>query len=198
VGLLLLAGVGAAAPVQAQSSGRATVDEENDNFGSRQDRHYTQGLRVSYLSPSITGGSFDAPFAWLSDHLSIFDDDAPQKNRKVEWTILGQSIFTPEDLTRTKLDPRDRPYAGWLYTGGRPLQESTLGSSGRMLENLELSIGIVGPAALGREAQNDVHQYIGVILASPPHRGGATSSTTTRPDDHLRARARTVDFPSRA
>ena len=31
--------------------------------------------------------------------------------------ILGQSIFTPEDITNPNLIVNDRPYAGWLYFG---------------------------------------------------------------------------------
>jgi lipid A 3-O-deacylase len=75
--------------------------------------------------------------------------------RRLEF-MLGQSLFTPRDLTRANPDPRDRPYVGWLYGGVRLLQES----GQRMLENLELEAGIVGRHAFGKEVQNDWHQLI--------------------------------------
>ena len=34
-----------------------------------------------------------------------------------------------------------------------------------MLENAELDVGIVGPGALGKQVQNDFHQFIGVPAA---------------------------------
>ena len=55
--------------------------------------------------------------------------------------FLGQSIFTPQNLTLKPPDPRDRPYAAWLYAGTSLLQESNR----HMLENLELDLGVVGP-----------------------------------------------------
>jgi hypothetical protein len=72
--------------------------------------------------------------------------------------FLGQSIFTPKNLAIRPPDPHDRPYAGWLYAGASLLQET----GGRMLENAELDFGIVGPGALGKQVQNDFHQFIGV------------------------------------
>ena len=71
--------------------------------------------------------------------------------------FLGQSIFTPKNLSVVPPDPHDRPYAGWLYVGVSLLQET-----GRMLENAELDFGIVGPGALGKQVQNDFHQFIGI------------------------------------
>src|SRR6266581_4792595 len=34
-----------------------------------------------------------------------------------------------------------------------------------MLENLELDVGLVGPGALGKQVQNDFHQFIGTATA---------------------------------
>ena len=162
--LVVVATLAAVATARAQGAGRLTVDEENDKFASRDDRHYTQGLRLSYLTPGITGGVLAVPFDALADRLSVPARAAPaDRDRKIAWTILGQSLFTPRDTRRTTEDPHDRPYAAWLYTGASLLQESAPGRPDRrMLENLELLVGVVGPAALGREAQNDVHQFLGI------------------------------------
>jgi len=142
------------------TSGRLTVMEENDTFASNDDRHYTQGARVSYLSGPVTsGGGWDQPYIWLGDNLPIFDGG--DRKRKYEWTIVGQSIFTPTNTLRVNPSPKDRPYAAWLYTGGSLLQETNQGSH-HTLENVELLMGVVGPAALGGVTQNDFHQFIDV------------------------------------
>jgi Uncharacterized protein conserved in bacteria (DUF2219) len=73
----------------------------------------------------------------------------------------GQSIFTPKNLSIRPPDPRDRPYAGWLYIGASLLQQT----DHRMLENLELDAGVVGPGSLAKQVQNDFHQFIGVAQA---------------------------------
>ena len=68
--------------------------EENDKFASHDDRQYTQGLRLSF--PVKSRNPFwllDQPYGLLSDNLPIFS--GPDRKRKYEWTILGQSIFTP-------------------------------------------------------------------------------------------------------
>jgi len=141
------------------TSGRVIITEENDYFGSHDDKDYTQGARLSYLSGPVTpNGWWDGPFSFLSDNLPIFDGS--DRKRKYEWTVVGQSLFTPTDLSRTNPSPHDRPYAGWLYTGGSLLQESKHDSH-YTLENAELLAGVVGPAAFGNVTQNDFHQFIG-------------------------------------
>ena len=82
------------------------------------------------------------------------------RDRRVA-VFIGQSIFTPKNLSLRPPDPYDRPYAGWLYIGVSLLQETDL----RMLENLGLDAGIVGPESLAKRAQNDFHQFIGSARA---------------------------------
>ena len=73
-------------------------------------------------------------------------------------------MFTPTNLSQKTPQPNDRPYAAWLYTGTGLLQE-TKHEDYHSLENAELLIGVVGPAALGRLTQNDFHQFIGKPVA---------------------------------
>ena len=144
-------------------SGRIILMEENDYFGSHDDRHYTQGIRASYLSGPVTAeGNWDQPYGWLSSNLPIFDGS--DRRRKYEWTILGQSIFTPTNTSSVSPSTKDRPYAAWLYTGASLLQETDRGDH-HMLENAEMLVGVVGPAALGSVTQNDYHQFIDVKSA---------------------------------
>jgi hypothetical protein len=147
-------------PAPGYGDWRTTLLEENDSLYFNSDKHYTQGLRLSFLSPVLTPGHWtDGIFNFVGNVPLVFADGA-QAQRRVSW-FLGQSIFTPKNIDIKPPDPRDRPYGGWLYTGPSLLQET----NGNQLENLEIELGVVGPGAFGRQVQNDFHQLIGVHQA---------------------------------
>jgi len=142
---------------ETSQAGRLGLIEENDGILSHQDRHYTQGLLIPYLSASLPqGGFWDRTFDWIGVVLPIYRSSA-QSQRRFEWQVLGQSEFTPKDIHLTPPDPTDRPYAAWLYTGFDWLQEN----DGHSLHNLEMQLGVVGPAALGEQVQNGYHVLAG-------------------------------------
>ena len=127
---------------------------ENEFFivGQNSDRYYTQGLQFSVLSPPTR------PPAWLEPvrQSGLFLEKSDARFR---WGgALGQNIYTPEDLTLADPDPRDRPYAGWMYLSG----SMTTYSAGE-LNTLELQVGLVGPSALGGWAQNNWHKHVNHI-----------------------------------
>jgi hypothetical protein len=156
LGLAMAALAGSA---MADDYGRFTALEENDSLYFHTDKHYTQGVRFSYLGHSVLNGdAWDRPFDFLAAHTPIFASASSDRRYAL---LLGQSIFTPENLTQRPPSPRDRPYAGWLYGGASLLQRD--GDGG--LENLELDAGVVGPGALGQQVQNDWHQFIGIRAA---------------------------------
>jgi hypothetical protein len=75
---------------------------------------------------------------------------------------LSQSLFTPRDTQLDPPNPDDRPYAGvLLLTGG------LIHDSGSAQDLAALSLGVVGPAALGEIVQNGFHSIIG----DTPNRG---------------------------
>ena len=151
---LAAAGLLLALSATPASAGRFIIDEENDSIGKFGDRHYTQGIRLGYLSDRIAAGSgWNAPYAWLSDLAPIFEA-GPDQNRRMEITI-GQSMFTPANLRLINPDPTDRPYAGWLYSGVSLFQQS-----GHTLETFNVELGVVGPAALAHQAQDLVHDLL--------------------------------------
>lgn len=157
--LVTLAAVGGASGAKASDAGRLTLIEENDAFASSDDRHYTQGLRLSYLSGDIAPGSgWNRPFDWLSNPLPLLPNERSGQTRKIEWIVIGQSLFTPADLHLFVPDPHDRPYAGWLYTGASLLVDD----DGKQLSDIEILAGVVGPSALGKQTQNDFHAFIKV------------------------------------
>ena len=73
--------------------------------------------------------------------------------------ILGQSIFTPEDITNPNLIVNDRPYAGWLYFGIGLIKRHKSGSVW-VFDTLELDLGIVGPQAYAQNVQTWWHKNI--------------------------------------
>lgn len=131
---------------------------ENDLF-SRTDQQYTNGIRASWVSPDIDSFIEDDSLPlWMRNAnrlLSPLDPVAHDHQGEVSRRMifsLGQKMFTPDDRDKTTIDPFDRPYAGWLYLG--------MGYHTRSLDKLnsfEVNLGIVGPAALAKQAQDFVH-----------------------------------------
>jgi len=148
-------------PSPAADDWRTTLLEENDSLYFNSDKHYTQGVRLSFLSPVLQpDGWADDIFQFASNIPTVFANGA-QSQRRVSW-FVGQSIFTPKNIGIKPPDSHDRPYAGWLYAGPSLLQET----DGYQLENFEIELGVIGPGAFGRQVQNDFHQLIGVHQAA--------------------------------
>jgi hypothetical protein len=142
-----------APPDASEDSGwRITVQVENEFFipGVNDDRYYTQGLQLHALSPLG-----HTPVADRTHKLPFFlESGVPYRGG----FAIGQNIYTPEDLTLSEPDPRDRPYAGWLYIGGEVLTYSD-----KELNSLQLQVGLVGPSALGGWTQNNWHKHVSHI-----------------------------------
>lgn len=135
---------------------------ENDLF-SNTDQQYTNGVRLSFVSPEIDSFIDDPDLpGWMRDAnrwLAPLDPEPVQlgddASRRLIFT-LGQLMFTPKDRERTTVDPHDRPYAGWLYMGfGYHTQTRN------RMNSFEVNLGMVGPAALAEESQNFIHDLRG-------------------------------------
>jgi lipid A 3-O-deacylase len=100
------------ADARAEDQGRFTVLEENDSLFFNSDKHYTQGLRLSDLRPTL------APESGWNELFDLIGGNTPilqnGRDRRIA-LFLGQSIFTPKNLSVKPPDPQDRPYAGWLH-----------------------------------------------------------------------------------
>ena len=134
--------------------GTFTVQHENDLFAGT-DQHYTSGLRVSWLSPE--GCRTIKPLQTIQDFLETLAPEYDREKTRFGWS-LGQDIFTPEDRFRADLIADDRPYAGWLYGSLSLHTVKKTGEDSKISESLELSLGVVGPEALGEEAQDFIHE----------------------------------------
>jgi lipid A 3-O-deacylase len=131
---------------------RSSVSLTWDNDASYEtDRHYTQGAQLSYYSED------DALPGWVRA-ISDFLPDVGFETEARKWGAnAGQQIYTPEDLNERELIKDDRPYAAWLFAGVK-LQRRGPGSFGRpAMETLRFEGGIIGPEALGKEAQGVLH-----------------------------------------
>jgi hypothetical protein len=148
----------AAAPtaLRADDGQRLSIIEENDSLFFDSDKHYTQGMRLGYLGPDVAPGSgWNDPFDAFAGFLPVFPAGEKERSRRYGLS-LGQNFFTPSVISADPPDPRDRPYAGWLYVGASLLQDTDK----RMLEHLELQLGVVGPAALGEQVQRQWHELV--------------------------------------
>ncbi len=128
---------------------------ENDVFRNT-DRGYTNGVRLSYITAEEDIPHFLAPLtdifiAPISENIPFFPRDG---KRRLSYTI-GQSMFTPDDITVRSLVPQDRPYAGWLYGS-----VGITSDNGKHLDFLELTLGVVGSYSLAEQTQTFVHRHI--------------------------------------
>jgi len=136
--------------------GSLTMYAENDKFFAGTDEHYTNGFKLTAVSRDLTPDLGEAP-AWaraIARQLPTHGSDRP--GRKLGFAI-GQNIYTPGDVDTSILITNDRPYAAWLY-GSLAVHAQ----SEKRLDVFEISLGVVGPSALGREIQNGWHKIIDV------------------------------------
>jgi lipid A 3-O-deacylase len=79
--------------------------------------------------------------------------------RRFASLIIGQNIYTPEDINRSDLIRDDRPYAGIIYTG---IGLHARGAS--RMDSLEAVLGLVGPHSYAGEVQEEVHELIDSVI----------------------------------
>lgn len=154
VALSCLLVAGSATQAQEDRDWTLNLYLENDLF-SQTDRDYTSGLRASLVSPDLNSYVNDDVLPdWLqrlNRRLSFFHSRTEGLERNLVVSV-GQTIFTPQDREATEIVEDDRPYAAWLF--GRIGYQTR---SADQLDTLEVSLGVVGPAALGQEAQDFIH-----------------------------------------
>ena len=118
---------------------------ENDIFADT-DQNYTNGFRLSLLSSEERTPDWAL---WTAKNLLPLQNDG----RKRIGIAIGQNMYTPEDISTTTLAPGDRPYAGWLYGS-----VGMVSDRGDRLDNVMLTVGVVGPYSFAEETQKFVHK----------------------------------------
>lgn len=132
-----------------------TLAVENDSLGGGSDRHYSSGVRLSYYDLNAVFPELIRETATLIPGFEI------NRTSSLIYSI-GQNLYTPEDIERRSADPDDRPWAAYLYTS---FGVATLIDN--HIDEVEATVGIVGPGALGEPTQKFVHS----IINSPDPQG---------------------------
>ena len=127
---------------------------ENDIFAGT-DQGYTNGVRFAWSSSERHTPEVIAKIARNLPHLD------PNGKKRISFAV-GQSMFAPQDLTRTDLIVNDRPYAGWLYGS-----VGVVSDTGKTLDNAMLTVGVIGPWSLAENTQKFVHKKI-FFCCKPP------------------------------
>lgn len=134
----------ALARAEEPDDGLASFVLENDLFAGFDD-DYTNGIQMSYMSGP------DLMPDWVHEAAEMLP--FYPKGGAVRATLaLGQSMYTPADITLRDPPEDDRPYAGWLYVSAGLIAEN-----GAALDQLQLQVGVVGPASFADEAQSFIH-----------------------------------------
>ncbi len=142
-------GVAAAQDVDNEGGG-FTLVIENDLFSDDgQDRNYSSGLKLAFLTEARREPR------WARSIADLLPGYAERLDTRFEFEI-GQSMYTPRDLTRVIPDPEDRPYAGLLY--------ASLGliswTDEDVLDQAQIVVGVVGPSSQAGESQRWLHRQI--------------------------------------
>ena len=154
------AACGMSLPVATASAepqgGLFAITDENDAwsnfFGPHQDRHYTHGIKLTYMAPDDVLTNFTS---WLNDLPKLWiTPNAGQLG-----TVAGQNMYTPQNILDPNPIPTDRPYAGWLYGGLVYQRRDDAGGHFAQMENFEINAGIVGPYSQADWTQELIHHW---------------------------------------
>lgn len=132
-----------------------TLIYENDIFLGK-DRDYTNGVRLGWNSSEANAPDW---VKWPAEHFLPLASDGDKRLSM----SLGQSMFTPTDLSQSAPITNDRPYAGWLYGS-----IGVVSDTGKTLDNVVLTVGVVGPYSLAERTQKFIHRH---VTNSPIPRG---------------------------
>ncbi len=90
---------------------------------------------------------------WVSSALNMLPFFNKPGDRRALSISIAQTIYTPEDLERSDLILDDRPYAGYTYLG-----VAVHRTTPKIMDTLELDIGIVGPHSYAQDVQEWAHR----------------------------------------
>lgn len=136
------------AAAHADPASTWTIQGENDSISTTvggSDKFYSSGLRLGW-----TSGTDLVPEAAQRIARIVWGDGTT----RIGFNITHQ-IYTPSNIFRPIPNPRDRPQAAYLAGTFSLLQDTDTTRS-----VLALSLGVIGPSALGRQVQNGFHELI--------------------------------------
>lgn len=128
-----------------------SVDWDNDAFiAGGHDGFYTNGTRLTLRYPSPVATEQDGSGGERHFRRHVYG-----------WRV-GQNMYTPSDiaLPPDRLDPNDRPYAGYAFVGVFRETYWSDGNEGRYLR-LGVDVGCIGPCSGAEHTQKTVHRWLG-------------------------------------
>lgn len=154
--LLAASGLFAQSPDAATARARAapvfTAYFEND-IVTGTDQHYTNGLKLSWLSADLIEWARPGWRRVLVDVLPFVNRRGGQKNLGF---AFGQNIYTPRDISAPDPDRADRPYAGWTY-----FELAFVSKTPAISDTVAIQAGLVGPHSQAEDVQRLVHRWSG-------------------------------------
>ncbi|MDH4471920.1 MAG: lipid A deacylase LpxR family protein [Fluviicola sp.] len=115
---------------------------ENDLF-VQTDRYYTQGIALNYKTVLPATSFFGGLFFQV-----------PSSGKRMSLG-LDQQVFTPTSIRSDSLLNGDRPYAATLHLTS---VFETVDTLRHRIFGWQFSLGMIGPAALGKETQTGIHK----------------------------------------
>jgi len=131
-----------------QSESYIRMNYENDLFAS-QDKNYTQGYSFDLVLPILSKN----PINYLFLHLK---DD--KRKAGIAFEHIG---FTPKNYDELQIQQGDRPFAAVAMLKSFSI---SVNEASKQRIASHLSVGILGPAALGKEIQTGIHQLTGDLI----------------------------------
>ncbi|BFM07703.1 lipid A deacylase LpxR family protein [Halioxenophilus aromaticivorans] len=129
----------------------ATLD--NDLFVGN-DSGYSNGLFLSFYDVGSTSEELPSSDFWVSPLMWSMTDK--QSSGAVNAYMFGQSMNTPSDISIVNPDQNELPYSALLA-----FTNSYLKITPNFADRASTTIGVVGPIALGEDAQKLVHKMTG-------------------------------------
>jgi hypothetical protein len=139
---------------EGSEGGTFTFYQENDLYTGT-DRDYTNGIKISWISPDLRSYQDDPRLpSWSHALMDAMPFSAGAGLLKTVSLSVGQNIYTPEDILSSERDPGDRPYAGISY-----LSVGFHSRNSRVMNAWEYSLGIIGPHSYAEEGQKAIHKW---------------------------------------
>lgn len=154
--------VGRPVELTAQRESALIVHTENDDWwpDTGTDKNYTNALRL-VIDRNYNTWQRLRRLPWLrwipnhKDCSELVPGDPPTTKCVSSTFEIGQQFYTPDDISVATLIPTDRPYAGWLYTGGS-WRSTTL----RSLVSTQMYFGTTGRWSLAKPVQTTWHDLV--------------------------------------
>lgn len=128
-----------------------TID--NDLFLNT-DNGYTNGLYISLFETGESDNTTVEADFWVSPLMWSLPQDSHRET--INAYMIGQTMVTPSDITIADPGPNEIPYSALLA-----FTNSYVTLNEHVADQVSTTIGLIGPAALGEEAQKFVHRIIG-------------------------------------